>query len=60
MCTFEICEYQSHPQVFWKNSNIVLLPLIYDMIVQYYFGVNCIVYLDMLQHMFSYMKKKFP
>ena len=27
-CTFEICEYQSHPQVFWKNSNIVLLSLI--------------------------------
>ena len=29
------------------------------MIVKYYFGVNCIGYLDMLQNIFSYMKKKF-
>ena len=27
------------------------------MIVQYYFGVNCIGYLDILPNIFSYMKK---
>ena len=25
---WKICEYQSHHQVYWKNSNVVLLSLI--------------------------------
>ena len=54
----KICEYQSHPQLYRKNSNVVLLFLIQKVIVQYYFGVDYIGYLDMLQNIFSYMKKK--
>ena len=52
-------DIQSHPQVFWENSNIVLLSLIEDIILRYYFGVNCIGYLDMLQNIFLLHEKNF-
>ena len=56
---WKICAYQSHPQGYLKNSNVALLSLIaliQNIIVQYYFGANCIGYLFMLQNIFSYIK----
>ena len=50
----EICEYQRHPSVSWKNYYIALLSLIWNIIVQYYFWVNCIGYLYILQNVFSH------
>ena len=42
----EICGYE-------KNSNLPWLSLTSNIIVQYYFGLNCIGYLVMLQSSFS-------
>ena len=41
----EICKYQRHPQVYWKNSNVVGNCLMQTIIKSYYFWNKCIDYL---------------
>ena len=48
---WKICEYQSHPQVYWKKSNVAGLSLIWNMFVQYYF-LSQLYWLVMLPNTF--------
>ena len=38
----EICKYQRHPQVYWKNSNVVENYLMQPIILSYSFRGKCI------------------
>ena len=50
----QICEYQRHPQVYWKNSNVAQISLEQNIIrsLEYYFLDKCIGYSFMLQNIF--------
>ena len=55
MCAvLEICKYQRHVQVYWKNSNVVGNCLMQTIILSYYFWEKCIGYFVMLPNTFSH------
>ena len=51
-------EYQSHPYVYWENSNVALLSLIikYNCAILFLESIALFIYLFMPQNIFSYIK----